>query len=110
MNLDLDKFKTLLETRQAELQNWAEASKETTQPVELDQTTQGRVSRIDAIQQQQMSLAAAARRTQEITRIENALKRIESGDYGHCAKCDEDIAEKRLESDPTHIFCVNCAR
>jgi len=39
-----------------------------------------------------------------------ALKRIESGDYGYCLNCDEEIAVKRLEIDPAAPLCLDCAR
>ncbi len=45
----------------------------------------------------------------EISQIELALSRIEDGDYGECANCGNDIAEKRLEAQPTAILCIDCA-
>jgi len=39
-----------------------------------------------------------------------ALGRIESGDFGYCAQCDEDIEAKRLEADPTVPLCIKCAQ
>ena len=45
----------------------------------------------------------------EIAQIERALDRIESGDYGECANCGKDIAEKRLEVQPTATLCIDCA-
>lgn len=109
MSIDPNHYKKILEQRRAELQAWAESSKATTKPVELDQTMVGRLSRMDAIQQQEMALAAERRREQELYRIEAALKRIESGDYGYCVKCDEEINPKRLDVDPTTPSCVRCA-
>lgn len=78
--------------------------------VELDQTRVGRLSRIDALQAQQMALATERRRKAEIARIDAALARLEAGDYGYCLKCDEPIDVKRLELDPAATLCVDCAR
>ncbi len=103
-------FKTLLLKHRAELEAALEQAAESAKPVELDQTTQGRVSRIDAIQQQEMSLAAQERRRQNITKIDAALKRIEADDFGYCLSCDCEIPEKRLEIDPTILKCIACAQ
>jgi RNA polymerase-binding transcription factor len=45
----------------------------------------------------------------ELTQINRALERIESGDYTTCSNCGEDIAMKRLEAVPYAHFCINCA-
>lgn len=45
----------------------------------------------------------------EIARIKSALARLESGDYGICVKCGEEISEKRLELLPDAAACVKCA-
>ena len=78
--------------------------------VELDQQSVGRLSRMDAMQQQEMAQAEARRRTSDIARIEMALKRIEQGEYGWCAECGEPIAFRRLEIDPAAALCIDCAR
>jgi DnaK suppressor protein len=79
-------------------------------PVVLDQTTQGRLSRMDALQGQAMAQEVARRREVEIVRIDAALKRIDDGDYGHCVSCDEEIQPKRLNFDPSVPNCIKCAR
>lgn len=40
--------------------------------------------------------------------IDDALTRIESGEYGKCKECGEDIPEKRLELLPYAMYCVEC--
>jgi len=40
--------------------------------------------------------------------IEDALERIEDGEYGVCEECGEDIPEKRLDLVPHAIHCVGC--
>ena len=78
-------------------------------PVELDQTSVGRVSRMDAMQVQAMAVATEQRRHDEARRIEAAIKRIDEGEYGYCTACGADIAKKRLEADPTVATCIRCA-
>jgi len=78
-------------------------------PVELDQQSVGRLSRMDAMQQQQMALAAGRQREAQIARVRNALDRMDKGEFGTCVKCGEDIPEPRLEADPAAHLCVACA-
>lgn len=85
-------------------------SKGAAAPVELDQTLVGRVSRMDAMQQQEMALAAQRRREAMITQIDQALSRIAVGDFGYCVICDEEIAETRLNFNPVVLTCVSCAK
>ncbi|MBO6718340.1 MAG: TraR/DksA C4-type zinc finger protein [Rhizobiaceae bacterium] len=78
-------------------------------PVELDQQSVGRVSRIDAIQMQEMARAVEQRREARQGRLRAALARIEDGEYGYCLECGEEIAAGRLDADPTFTHCVRCA-
>ena len=45
----------------------------------------------------------------ELLMINNALKRIETGDYFYCSSCGDKIPTARLESLPFTTHCVNCA-
>ena len=85
-------------------------SAESRRPVALDQTSVGRVSRIDALQVQAMALEAERRRGVEAKRIDGALARLDAGEYGECMVCGEDIAPARLEFDPAVAVCITCAR
>ena len=107
--MDTESFKTKLIALKIETESTLATAQASTQTVELDQTSVGRVSRIDAIQQQKMALAGQRRRQELLIKIDNALRRIDSGDYGTCVKCDEEIAPKRLELDPTVLTCIRCA-
>jgi RNA polymerase-binding transcription factor len=78
-------------------------------PVSLDQQSVGRISRMDAMQQQAMAQAQERQRTIDKQRIEQALRRMAVGEYGYCLTCDEEIASKRLAIDPAASLCVNCA-
>jgi len=105
----IEEFRSILAARRDELAS-AEASTEADRaPVELDQQSVGRLSRMDALQVQAMALEQSRRRSAEIRRIDAALARIESGDYGWCLDCGEEIGEKRLRLDPAAPFCVDCA-
>ncbi len=100
----------LLLERQAELKARDKDGASWRGPVELDQQSVGRLSRMDAMQQQEMAQAEARRRTSDLARIEIALNRVDEGEYGWCAECGEAIAYKRLEIDPAAHLCIGCAR
>ena len=106
---EIEKFRAQLLRLRSELEGLEETSKDATKPVELDQASVGRLSRMDAMQSQQMAKELARRRKQQLVRIEGALRRIESGDYGYCSVCDEEIDVRRLALDPTNTRCVKCA-
>lgn len=102
-------FRKRLEDRREQLLATARVNEDAAQTVELDQTRQGRLSRMDALQGQAMSIAAKQRRELELKKIELALARIEAEDYGYCQMCGEEIAVKRLEFDMTAEHCISCA-
>jgi len=74
----------------------------------LDQTSVGRLSRVDALQSQAMLQEATRRREQSLRDISEALQKIQNGDYGYCEACGEVIAEKRLLVSPTADCCIDC--
>ena len=77
--------------------------------VELDQTRQGRLSRMDALQAQAMSVEAKRRRELQLRRVGAALVRIENDEFGWCLNCGECIDPRRLEHDPAAALCIGCA-
>jgi len=97
-----------LEEKRQELKAQLKSSDLNTKPVALDQQSVGRVSRIDAIQQQQMALANQQQSTQLLKRVDLALQRIDSGEYGYCLQCEEPIAFARLQAQPFASLCLDC--
>lgn len=81
---------------------------ESSATVVLDQTSVGRLSRMDAMQGQQMALESERRRKEQLLQIKSALKRIETGDFGYCSVCENEIAIGRLNIVPTATRCVDC--
>lgn len=78
--------------------------------VELDQTRVGRLSRMDAMQQQAQAHAGARRAAEQLLRVRAALRRLDDGNYGTCADCDEPIGIQRLVADPCALFCLECQK
>ena len=88
----------------------SDLSAQSRKPVVLDQQSVGRLSRMDAMQQQAMNQATEQKRRADLMRIEAAERRLRDGEYGYCEECGEEIAQGRLEIDPMAERCVNCAR
>lgn len=107
---EIDSHKERLKQMRDELAHLTEATQDSRKPVELDQTSVGRLSRMDALQTQAMQLETERRRGLELKRIESALGRIKSGDFGFCITCGEDIEKKRMAHDPTFPTCIACAQ
>ena len=110
MPLDEKVFLKRLEEKKLTLKNLIVSAKNSTEVVELDQTKIGRLSRMDAIQRQSMAIEMERRREVDLRRIEAAIERLKSGDFGCCITCDEEIPLKRLEFDPASTTCVACAK
>ena len=106
---DLAAFREKLLQLRGELLILEETNREAAKTVELDQTRVGRLSRMDALQGQAMSVEARRRRQFQLQRISAALRRIEESEYGHCLECDQAIATNRLELDPATPLCITCA-
>ena len=107
--MNLNKYRTMLLTRQSELTELISNTKGNSATVTLDQTSVGRLSRMDAIQGQAMAEEIKRRRDNELLRIEAALIRIKEDDFGYCLTCGDDIDEKRLVLDPSISLCSKCA-
>lgn len=109
MAIDAEAARERLMALKRELQALSAASEDDRAAVALDQQAVGRLSRMDAMQQQAMAQATERQRSSEITRIKNALKRLAEDEYGYCVECGEDISVKRLEIDPAATHCIKCA-
>lgn len=104
----LEELRSLLLATRQELETKLLGIDSSTKPVTLDQQSVGRVSRIDAIQQQQMAIANQQQAEQLLKRIELVLLRINSGEYGICLQCEEPIAFARLQAQPYASLCIGC--
>ncbi|WP_404360345.1 RNA polymerase-binding protein DksA [Methylotuvimicrobium sp. KM1] len=63
-----------------------------------------------ATQESEFSLELRTRDRERklIRKIDQALKDIESGDYGFCESCGIEIGIRRLEARPTATMCIDC--
>ena len=101
-------YRSKLEAEITELRVLSDNSKQSRAPVTLDQQSIGRLSRMDAMQQQSMDLAKEERRAQRLAILTAVLKRMDDGEFGFCLRCGEDIPPARLDVDPAVTLCVDC--
>ena len=105
---DAPRYRELLERLRDELRQSLEGQKADASPVSPDRAI-GRLTRQEAIQSQQMALEIRRRNQIRLEQVERALRRLDNGTYGICARCEEEISESRLNSRPEAHLCVRCA-
>ncbi len=86
-----------------------EESAASSQVVDLEQPI-GRLSRMDALQQQAMAKANRTGHQQRLVLIDAALLAIKLGRYGECRRCEEPIGYSRLNVRPESPFCLDCQK
>jgi DnaK suppressor protein len=97
-------------TRELEkLERSLKTTRRAARPVRLDQTSVGRLSRIDAIQNQSFSQGMQDRQQIRAALLEEAFKRLEDGSYGLCQACGGTIQFQRLMLFPETQTCSTCA-
>jgi len=100
---ELNKFKTILETRQAELARVLrnrEAIAIEKSPDALDE--------VQHAAERELAIRNLDRESGLLRQVKLALRRISEGTYGSCAHCEEDINPKRLAAVPWAQYCIRC--
>ena len=105
---EIEQCRQKLLSLRAELLALEGSSRETAQPLELDQDGMGRLSRRAAMQAQLMAQEGTRLRKRQLQKIDGALRRMEAGEYGKCYICEEELDAPGLSIDPTTTRCVNC--
>jgi len=82
-------------------------SAEGARPVDLEEPI-GRVSRMDAMQQQSMLQANRNAAQLRLQQVGAALARFREEEYGFCQSCGEDVGYPRLKARPETPFCLAC--
>lgn len=102
-----DLLRTELLRLEQELSVAMECSKDEARPVDLD-TPIGRLSRIDAIAQREISQAGRRQQAQQLSQVRTALVFIDDEHFGLCRVCEEPIAFARLRARPFVTVCLRC--
>ena len=105
---DKDKYRKILEDNLSEVQQYLKSSEDAAAAVEPDKSL-GRLSRIEAMQDQQLVMEMRRRKKRQIAEIKSALSKLEMGNYGVCIFCREKISAERLEVSPETQTCIRCS-
>jgi len=102
----------LLQARLLEMRERLQVEIETANEAAKSATAQvggvAQPSRMDALQQKAMALAAVQRLSTQHRRVSAALDRITQSSYGICCECGVEVEWDRLEADPPTPFCGEC--
>ena len=102
----LDSFREQLESERASLQHQLEDLGAGDKGMSFDENfaDSGQVA---AEQGENRMLVASL--SDQLTDVELALAKLESGDFGKCETCGKEIAEPRLEAMPAARYCIDHA-
>lgn len=104
----LDELRAVIEDELRVIRRSMSLSADSREPVTLDQTSVGRLSRMDAIQSQAMQQGLHERELGRLGALESALTRIDAGTYGTCTTCNTPIPYGRLLVLPEARTCATC--
>ncbi len=102
-----DELYQVLLSESARLEDLLKLSKEGARPVDLGEPI-GRLTRMDAIQQQQMTKANRRSYETKLRQVRAALGLLGKDEYGFCRLCEEPIGYPRLKARPEAPFCLSC--
>src|SRR5947207_15807498 len=105
-------LKQMLEARRRELQAEVQGKM---RDVRAEGAWGGKSSEVlDAVEsseadiQEEIEFALIQMKSETLNKINDALPRLDQGDYGNCFECGEEIAEKRLRALPFAVRCKDC--
>jgi DnaK suppressor protein len=104
---ELATLSSALDMLDADLRAQLAASEQGARPVDLDEPI-GRLSRMEAMQQQSMTQANRRAAQLRLQLVAAAKTRIERDEYGECAECGEAVGFKRLVVRPEAPLCIGC--
>ena len=103
LQTELEKYKRVLEAKQAEL-SIGLLNRE-------DIAIEKSADALDEVQlagERELAIRNLDRESNLLRNVRGALKRIADGSYGVCMHCEEDIKPKRLEAVPWTKYCIRC--
>ena len=104
---ELRHVEEILTSREQEVLDRIVANDDLIKPVAPDASL-GRLTRLDALQDQQMALNTVRRLEAQLQQIRAAKACIKAGTYGECPKCGDLIERSRLQAVPEAPFCLSC--
>jgi len=100
---ELEKYKTVLETRLAEL-SYALRNRE---DIAIEKTPDA-LDEVQLAGERELAIRNLDRESNLLRQVRGALARIADGSYGICNHCEEEISVKRLNAVPQTAYCITC--
>jgi DnaK suppressor protein len=107
-----NELKRMLEERRRELQAEVQGKM---RDARSEGTWGGKMNEVfDAVEsseadiQDDIEFALIQMKSETLNKVNDALMRLDQGDYGNCFECGEEIAEKRLRALPFAVRCKDC--
>jgi len=100
---ELNKYKTLLEAKQAELAGGLRNR----EGIAIEKTADA-LDEVQLAGERELAIRNLDRESIMLRNVRAALSRIADGSYGVCLHCDEDISPKRLNAVPWTAYCIRC--
>jgi DnaK suppressor protein len=100
---DLNKYKAVLEARQAEVS----AGLRNREDIAIEKTPDA-LDEVQLAGERELAIRNLDRDSIALRNVKGALARVADGSYGVCLHCDEDIKPKRLEAVPWARYCIKC--
>jgi len=100
---DLEKFRNILETKQAELSG----SLRNRDEIVIEKAPDA-LDEVQLAGERELAIRNLDRDSNMLRQIRRALARIADGSYGVCLHCDEDISPKRIAAVPWAAYCIKC--
>jgi DnaK suppressor protein len=100
---DLEKYKAMLEVKQAELA----AGLRNREDIAIEKTPDA-LDEVQLAGERELAIRNLDRESSLLRNIRGALARLHDGSYGVCLHCEEEIKPKRLDAVPWTKFCIRC--
>jgi DnaK suppressor protein len=101
--MELHKFKNILESRRAELEQIVRNR----DGIVIEKSADA-LDEVQHAAERDLAISNLDRESNLLRNVRSALRRIEDGSFGMCAHCEEEISPKRLAAVPWAPFCIQC--
>ena len=101
--IELEKYKTVLETRLKELSD----ALRNREDIAIEKTPDA-LDEVQLAGERELAIRTLDRESALLRQVRGALARIADGSYGTCMHCEEDISLKRLNAVPQTAYCITC--
>jgi len=100
---ELNKFKKILESRQAELEQIVRNR----DGIIIEKSADA-LDEVQYAAERELAICNLDRDSSLLRNVRSALRRIEDRSFGICVHCEEDISPRRLAAVPWAPFCIGC--